>query len=66
MKYKIIEAGTCPKCFSNDIEFNSASLIHYDSSYQNKCNNCGFVYYECYSIEFVGIVDSNDDFFPAD
>ena len=56
MSEKIERQGQCPKCGSNDLDYESVELgmIGDTISYPYTCLNCRLKGYECYDVAFVG------------
>ena len=48
------EAGICPKCGSNNLDYEMLLPIGDKVGYEFVCNNCHFAGYETYNIIFAG------------
>jgi hypothetical protein len=55
----MLEKGKCPKCKSENIEYDVA-VIDMQLFYPFKCKDCGFVGREWYTIKFIGFTDANN------
>jgi hypothetical protein len=59
----MIEAGKCPKCGSDDLDYTSEDSLRGDGIasiyFPFSCNKCGFKGREYYNLTFSGFEDDN-------
>ena len=62
MKIITGEEGKCPKCNSEDLEYEDSDISGEGASYYYICNDCGFKGIEWYNITFSNhlTIDGND------
>ena len=62
MKNIIGEENKCPKCNSEDLDYQSSDVNEEGISYPYTCNGCGFEGMEWYDVKFSShlTIDGND------
>jgi len=48
----MIKSGFCPKCNSENLDYDTVNLYEGGLDYPYVCKDCGFEGLECYNIEF--------------
>jgi predicted nucleic-acid-binding Zn-ribbon protein len=55
----MFEAGKCPKCGGENLNYSASKLYDTQIEYPFICEDCGFIGSEWYSLEFGGFIDEN-------
>ena len=53
-KIEKVEQGICPKCHSENVDYDSIELDGNTAYYPCTCQECGTTWNECYNLDFVG------------
>lgn len=53
-----MEAGICPNCKSDNIEYGDSEMICGQLKYNATCNDCGTTFIEWYDVTFVNITNA--------
>jgi len=54
-----MQSGKCPKCGSENLEYDSIELESCCAYYPLECKDCGFIGREWYELEFSGFTDDD-------